>query len=81
MLPLDYPTDRKMLSTAFPLIGLTPPSEAKLLWIRNTLNLAEVECSAAYVEKAKSRQDLERLTDLRPMPFDENGMLPDMKHL
>ena len=58
-------------------IGLTEPPEAKLLWIRNTLDLAEVECSAAYLNEARGRDDLEILSDPRPLPFDTGGNLDD----
>jgi len=48
----------------------------KLLWIRNTLDLAEVECSAAYLETVRQRSDLEILVEPRPLPFDHSGNLP-----
>ena len=76
MLPLDYPNDRELLDHAFPLIGLTPPQDARLIWIQSTLHVAEAECSVAYLEEARNREDLEILTDPRPMPFDGNGLLP-----
>ena len=81
MSPLDYETDREMLTAALGPIGLKGPAEAKLLWIRNTLQLAEVECSTAYLEEARSRDDLEILTDPREMPFDADGNLPDVDAL
>ena len=56
MLPLDYETDRQMLDTMLSQIGLADPPDAKLLWIRNTLALAEVECSAAYLNEARERE-------------------------
>jgi hypothetical protein len=65
-----------------PTIGLTEPPEAKILWIRNTLDLAEVECSQAYLEEARARPDLEILTELRELPFDAAGNLPtDVREL
>ena len=76
MIPLDYPTDRAAIETALPTIGLTAPVAAKLLWIRNTLELREVECSAAYLEEARGREDLEILTEPRPLPFDAGDDLP-----
>ena len=78
MLPLDYPTDRDVLDIALPLIGLAAPPEARLMWIRNTLDVAEVECSAAYWQEAQSRSDLTVLTPPRPLPIDDAGFLPDM---
>jgi hypothetical protein len=40
------------------------------------LDLREVECSAAYLELARQRQDLEILTPPRELPFDAAGNLP-----
>jgi hypothetical protein len=76
MIPLHYASDREVLDVALPQSGLTDPIDARLMWIRNTLEVAEVECSAAYLEEAKRRDDLEILTDLRPLPFDDAGLLP-----
>jgi hypothetical protein len=76
MLPLDFPTDRAAIETALPTIGLLDPPSAKIVWIKNTLELGEVECSIAYQEAARERSDLEILTDPRPLPFDEHGNLP-----
>jgi hypothetical protein len=77
MLPLDYPTDRECLDVALPSIGLIEPPDAKLMWIHNTLEVAEVECSVAYLDEARQRRDLEIIQDPRPMPFDAAGNLPD----
>lgn len=78
MPPLDYETDREMLAAALKTVGLAEPPDAKLLWIANTLKVAEVECSAAYLEEASGRKDLEILTELRDLPFDAAGNLPDL---
>ncbi len=77
MPPLDYETDREILDVALSAIGLVEPPQAKVLWIRNTLELSELECSATYLEEARQRDDLEILTDPRPLPFDGDGNLPD----
>jgi hypothetical protein len=76
MMPLDYPTDRAMLEAALPTIGLVEPADAKLIWIRNTLDLSEVECSTAYLSEAAQRTDLEIISQPRPLPFDAAGNLP-----
>ena len=77
MIPIDFATDIELLRTMLAQIGLTDPPNAKLLWIHNTQALAEVECSAAYLPEARQRDDLDILTDLRPLPFDARGNLPD----
>jgi hypothetical protein len=76
MLPLDYPTDRDLLDHAFPTIGLVDPPDSRLLWIRNTLDVAEIECSRAYYDQARARSDLEVLIEPRPLPLDLHGNLP-----
>ncbi len=81
MTPLDYSTDREMLAAALGVIGLVEPPEARLLWIADTLHLGEVECSAAYLDEARQRRDLEILTEPRELPFDSAGNLPDSQFL
>jgi hypothetical protein len=76
LLPMDYETDREILDRALGTIGLVEPADARLLWIKNTLELTELECSAAYLEEARGRSDLEVLTPLRDLPFDSAGNLP-----
>ncbi len=77
MTPLDYPTDREMLAAALRTVGLAEPPDARLLWIPDTLHLAEVECSTAYLAEARQRAELEVLTDPRYLPFDADGNLPE----
>ncbi|MBU4273236.1 MAG: nickel-dependent lactate racemase [Planctomycetes bacterium] len=79
MTPLDYETDREMLAVALGTVGLVEPPQAKLLWIADTLHLAEVECSAAYLDEARERTDLEILTDPRDLPLDAAGNLPNWR--
>lgn len=78
MLPMDYETDREILDVALGTIGLVEPPDAKLLWIRNTLRLEQLECSAAYLQEARTREDLEIVSPLRPLPFDRAGNLPEL---
>jgi hypothetical protein len=77
MLPLDYESDREILDAALPTIGLTEPPDAQLMWIHNTLDVVEVECSAAYLTEARERKDLKILCEPRPMQFDAQGNLAD----
>lgn len=77
MHPFDYETDREILDIALPTIGLAEPPNAKVLWIHNTLDLVEVECSEAYLAEAKTKPNLEILTEPRELPFDAKGNLPD----
>jgi hypothetical protein len=76
-MPLVLATDREILDVALPTLGMTAPVDARVLWIRNTLDLTEIECSAAFLSHARERDDLTILTDLRDLPFDADGNLPD----
>ncbi len=75
MTPVHFETDLELLQAATSVIGLTPMEEARILWIRNTLELVEIECSLAYFEEAQERIDLEIIEQPRPLPLDTAGML------
>ncbi len=78
MLPLDYETDHEMLAAALGTVGMVKPRNARLLWIADTLNLAEVECSAAYLDEARERNDVEIVKLPREMEFDAEGNLAQL---
>lgn len=74
-LPVALETDRDVLDAAFPTIGLTEPERARVLHISNTLHLAELLASEAYLPLIESRDDLEIVEEPREMEFDEEGNL------
>ena len=76
MIPLDYETDREILDVVLSHSGLRPPADARLLWIQNTLKVAELECGEAYFDEARQRSDLEILTQPRKLPLGADGQLP-----
>ena len=39
------------------------------MWIRNTLDVEELECSVMYLDEAREREDLEILIEPRPLPI------------
>jgi hypothetical protein len=75
MIPIHFDADRDVFEAALSVVGLVPPANAKVLWIPDTLHLAEVECSAAFWPQARERDDLTMLTDPRPLEFDGKGNL------
>lgn len=77
MLPLDYVSDREMLAVMATQVGLVAPRDVKIIWVRNTRQVAEVECGSGYLEEARVRADLEILTAPRPLIFDAEGNLDD----
>ncbi len=76
MIPLDYPNDTELLDNVFPGIGLIDPPNARVIWIHDTLDVAEVECSVAYLEEARDRDDLEIKVQPRSLQFNDKGDLP-----
>ena len=75
-IPVHFPTDAEVLKAAFAMIGPVEPEHAKIVWIKNTLNLAEVEVSVAYLQRVCHRLDLTVLTELRSLAVEADGNLP-----
>jgi hypothetical protein len=73
--PPTYETDREAIETALSCIGLTPPEKARVIRIKNTLMLGEIEVSEAYRADLTKRPDLTVLSDPAPLPFDVAGRL------
>jgi hypothetical protein len=72
--PATYETDREAIETALDCIGLTPPERARVVRIKNTLMLGELEVSEAYAAEVARRSDLTRLGE-GPLRFDATGRL------
>ena len=74
MLPVDFESDFAALKTACQLSGYVPPQEVTAMWIQDTLHLAEIECSEAFLSEARER-GLEILSPPSPLEFDSQGNL------
>ena len=73
--PLHYGTDREVLEVALPSVGLVEPENARVVHIKNTLDLGEIGLSEAYLAEAQGRDDLTVVDPLREMAFDDEGNL------
>ena len=73
-IPATYETDREAVETALSCIGLTPPERARVVRIKNTLMLGELEVSEAFAADVAKRSDLTRLGEA-PLGFDVAGRL------
>jgi len=73
--PATFETDREAVETALSCIGLTPSEKARVIRIKNTLMLGEIEVSEAYAAELARRPDLTPLGDAAPLPFDAAGRL------
>ncbi len=74
-IPLALETDREAIQAALETAGLADRTKARVIRIRSTLDLAEVEVSEAYAHILTARPDLEPMGPAAPMPFDAAGNL------
>ena len=74
-LPLVFESDREAVENALNCIGLTRPEDARVIRIRNTLMLGEIECSEAYLPALTERGDLEVVGEAIPLGFDAAGQI------
>ena len=74
-LPLQFETDREAVENALACIGLTPPEQARLVRIRSTLVLGEIECSEALLPEIAGRAELTMVGEGRPLAFDPAGRI------
>jgi hypothetical protein len=73
--PVHFETDREVLDAALAIIGKRSPEEARVLHIRNTLQVEELEASEPCLAEP-SRRPIEPITPARPLTFDATGNLP-----
>ena len=75
MLPLAFDTDREAIEQALGCIGLVEPEQARVIRIRNTLLLGELECSEAFLPEIEKSPHLEIVGEARPLAFDAAGRI------
>ena len=71
--PIILENDHDALTACMMCVGLTPYAEQKLMRIKNTLYLDEVDVSVAYLPELEGRSDLEIVKPARPLAFDPDG--------
>ena len=74
-IPLTMKNDREALEIAIKCVGLIPREKLKIMRIKNTSLLSEVDVSEAYEELFSTRNDLEIVVEKRAMQFDAAGNL------
>jgi len=75
-IPLTLENDREALDIAIRCVGLVPLDKLKIMRIKNTSCLSEVEVSEGYEAEMMQRTDLEIIQDKRHMEFDDSGNFP-----
>jgi Domain of unknown function (DUF362) len=74
--PMAFETDREAIQVALGMIGLTPPEQARVVRIKNTLLLAELDVSEALLPEVQARERLSVASQPAPLVFDDQGNLP-----
>jgi Lactate racemase N-terminal domain len=75
-LPVHMETDREVINAALAIIGSRNPEEARVLRIRNTLHLEEVEMSEPCLAERERQTEFTPLAAAAPWVFDAAGNLP-----
>jgi hypothetical protein len=77
ILPVHFDTDREVLDAALAIAGTRQINEARVMRIRNTLGLEEMEISEACLAE-KRATEFAPMTPAREMYFDAAGNLPPL---
>jgi hypothetical protein len=75
-LPVHYETDREVLDTALAIIGTRSPEQARIMHIRNTMMLEEVEASEPCLRELPKMTDFQVIAGPTDVTFDAQGNLP-----
>jgi len=74
-IPLTVKNDYEAIEIAIKCVGLIPREKLKIIRIKNTALLSEVEISQAYEGEIARRDDLEMVIPKKEMDFDAAGYL------
>jgi hypothetical protein len=75
-LPVHFDTDREILDAALKIIGAREPEEARIMHIKNTLSVQELEVSEPCLQLPRGPAPFDVLGAARPLAFDAAGNLP-----
>jgi len=74
-LPPVLETDRDAIAVALSCLGLERIDDARVVRIKSTLRLAEVEVSEAFLPDVAKRENLKQVSEPAPFAFDPTGAL------
>jgi len=76
-IPMIMNTDREAIALAIKTVVRVKPQDCRIVRIRNTLQLAEIQVSEPLLAEIQSRPDrFEIVSEPAAFPFDANGVLP-----
>ncbi|MBF0528228.1 MAG: DUF2088 domain-containing protein [Deltaproteobacteria bacterium] len=79
-IPMTLKNDKECLTAAIRSVGPIPADELKIIRIKNTRQLGELEVSEAYLTEISQRLDLVMVKERRPLVFDaQDNLLPFSK--
>jgi len=77
-LPVHFETDREVLDAALAIIGSRAPQDARVMRIRNTLHLEELQVSEACLAEANHQTQFTIQGSAQRLTFDADGNLPPL---
>jgi hypothetical protein len=77
-LPVHFDTDREVIDAALAIMGTREPEEGRVMRIRSTLHLEDVQISEACLRDPSRVTSFAVLDEARPLEFDTQGNLPPL---
>jgi hypothetical protein len=74
-IPMAFDSDRDAIEAALGMNGLTPPERARVVRIKNTLHLTEMDVSESMLADAEGKSRLATIAGPAPLAFDASGNL------
>jgi hypothetical protein len=74
-IPMAFACDAEAIEIVLGMIGLVPPQEARVVRVKNTLHLTEMDVSEALLEEVRKNGRLSQVTQPATIAFDSNGDL------
>jgi len=72
-IPIALATEKEAIDAALNTIGAVDPEKARVIHIKNTLEMGELDVSEFFLKETKGRTDLRVLKELGPLTFDQGG--------
>jgi len=72
-IPIHFDTDREILQACFDTIGDTPPADAMVVHIKDTLSVHQISVSRAYADQIAANGHLKLLSEWKEMALDSQG--------
>jgi hypothetical protein len=74
-IPVHFDTDREVIDAALAIAGTRRAEEARVMHIRNTLSLEELEVSESCLAEPNRQTEFAALAPARELTFDAEGNL------